>query len=139
MAGVPAARWWVEEPLKYTWHDPQVLLAGEGNSLGKELRGGAARQPRTACDGKFTGESRWDTAQDTVLGSQGDAQSRNTAAGGNNSSCVCSGLSSHFGQVEAAQRSTMNYPRSHSRGRLHRPPPALPAQDPSHWPHSVTW
>lgn len=61
MAGVPAARWWVEEPLDYTWHDahPQVLLAGEGHSLEKELRGETAWQkPRTACDGKATGKGR---------------------------------------------------------------------------------
>lgn len=63
MAGVPAARWWVEEPLDHTWHDahPQVLLAGEGHSLGKELRHGttAWQKPRTACAGKAIGKGPW--------------------------------------------------------------------------------
>lgn len=76
-----------------------------------------------------------------TLGSQGDAQSRNTVAGGNNSSCVCTDpcFPKDFLPIlvfwEVAQRSTVKSPRSHSRGRLHRIPPAPPAQDPSHWPH----
>lgn len=149
MAGVPAARWIVEEPLDYTWHDaqPQVLLVGEGHSLGKELRGGTAWQkPRTACDGKSFGKAPWRGGSQPRTQDTGHREARETSRaetprlGGNNSSCVCSDpcLPKEFLLTlvlwEAAQRSTVNSPRSHSRARLHGIPLVPPAQDPSHWP-----
>lgn len=155
MAGVPAARWWVEEPLDHTWHDahPQVLLAGKGHSLGKELRewnmeqqpGRSPELPVMARPSAKAPGGVGASPGHRTPGSQGVVQSRNTAAAGNNSSCVCSDpcFSKDFLPTsvmwEAAQRSTVNSPRSQSRGRLHRIPPAPPAQDPSQWPHSVTW
>lgn len=95
-ARVPAARWWVEEPLDYTWHGahPQVLLAAEGDSLGKGLTAWSSQAEAQDCLGGWQGHwqrslEEQEPAQDTVLGSRGDAQSRITVAGANNPSRVC--------------------------------------------------
>lgn len=81
--------------LDLAWCPPQALLAGEGNPLGKKVSSWSSQAEGQDCLWGWQGHWQrplegWGPAQDTVLGSQGDAQSGITVAGGNNPSCVCS-------------------------------------------------